>query len=226
MNTDTLHHVNAVIQQASAIDHSLEIIQKVNTFYDSAWQKLLFFITIALAVVGVIIPFFLQRTQSRQLKIDSANLKLEFSTLINKAKEDLTNEINENLAKKFKKLDDSFDLLRAEIYARHFHLQGNLLDSSNKESAICSYLAAVEFYMKAKDKEAQTEMLRALVITLKKNGVYKDVLDRWLGNYTISLNKIIGEVSKNDMNGTLTDIGAKIILLYQDLKDKPKILPK
>lgn len=71
--SDTLHTIINAIQDNA--DRSIDLIDKVDNFYNNAWNKLILFGSILFAIVGVFIPLVIQWYQKRTLKLSEETLK-------------------------------------------------------------------------------------------------------------------------------------------------------
>ena len=72
------------------IETQNSIVNEVNSFYDSAWLKLLFVITI----LGIILPIIIQYFQRKNYKELAINLKNSFENKLDSFKENNELKIN------------------------------------------------------------------------------------------------------------------------------------
>lgn len=147
-------------KEIHAIKQLLDIMNSVNTFYESAWTKLLIFITIFVTVIGVIIPIAIQWWQRRYIKLREAELKRHLSELVKSEMEIVRNEIKsqvaagENLAhEKMKLLEEKLLKKISSASGGLFHIQGNI----NKQNgsiplAIIDHTTASMTYLECKDE--------------------------------------------------------------------------
>lgn len=134
----------------------IEILKSVDEFYNSAWNKLIIFTSILVAVVGVIIPILLTWWQNRTLKIREDAIQKELNSsltiTIKNIEEKLTNRINEEFDNKIEKIKSEMNQEVANIRAGTFHLQGNNnLKEKLYKLAIIDFFTAGENYLEGKD---------------------------------------------------------------------------
>ena len=127
---------------------AIEILNHLDTFYNNAWNKLILFTTILLAVVGILIPLIISWLQTRNLKLKEENLRKEleadYKKKISVVKEDLLKEIKSQFEQKISDFETKQEVLRAELKGLHFHLQANAtgVDSKGK---LTDFIIASEF---------------------------------------------------------------------------------
>ncbi len=83
---DTVQVTKVIIDtvRASSKD-SMELLTTVNSFYNDAWDKLLYIITGSFTIIGVIVPIAIQWYQRRELKLNEEKLKKEIKEEIEAA---------------------------------------------------------------------------------------------------------------------------------------------
>ncbi len=105
---DSLKQVNENNELKYKASEKLEIITKVNEFYDSAWTKLL----IVGTLIGLLAPYLINLLQSRDLKILKTKLSSELKDEFSKHLLDVNNGIDSRLQeinKKFKEHEDKIE---------------------------------------------------------------------------------------------------------------------
>jgi hypothetical protein len=135
----------AVDAVATNTDNSLEILSKVNEFYDSAWSKLIYLLTGAFAVLGVIMPFAIQHYQTKALRA-SEN---EIETKIKKTLEQEFNKKFEEKIAEFKSETERNHNLFSALFLQ-FNAD-NLLEKGSYYKSIIDYVGAIGFYVACKD---------------------------------------------------------------------------
>ena len=63
---DSIQTVIKTIEKTS--DNGIELINKVDSFYNSAWDKLIIIGTFSFAIIGILVPFIIQWYQKQTLK--------------------------------------------------------------------------------------------------------------------------------------------------------------
>ena len=133
-------------------DNGMELINKVDSFYNSAWDKLIIIGSLAFAIVGVLVPFVIQWYQKQTLKTSENLLKKEIESQISKIKSEILSEINLVIEDKFKFIDSKIEQFNCASAARTYHLQGNgQLSEGLMKDALADYIAAAQNYFKSED---------------------------------------------------------------------------
>lgn len=201
------------------MNETLEILSKVDTFYNSAWTKLMMFLGIVSFIVGILLPiaihFIIQWYQKRQLRIEKNEIENELikefdkkqevleQKLINKIQEELNKkekELQNKITIKVKELDIKTEKSLAKISGGAFLIQGNH-NSSIKEynKSIISYCNAITDFIKAKDYSNLQSAIGNLnndliIITKKELEIEKSNINKYI--------KIIIKALKEDnING-------------------------
>ena len=123
---DSLSIQNQIEKITYKIENQNSIASEINQFYDSAWLKLLFVITI----LGIVVPIIVQYFQSKNLKDLTKELKEKFDSKLDLLKEDYENKIDsliQNHKTKFKQLEIKNEKALIELEANTFHLHGRAL---------------------------------------------------------------------------------------------------
>ena len=85
----------------------LDVLNKVDAFYNSAWNMLIIYTTILLALVGVILPILISWWQNRVLKFREESLKKEFllelQNLLSEFKEEFAKKNDETISEKIQR---------------------------------------------------------------------------------------------------------------------------
>jgi len=97
-------NLNRTVENISDIAREIDLIAKVDSFYNSAWNKLIIVGSVAFAIVGVIVPFVIQWYQKRTLKLSEEIMKKEFSEHKKILKEEIYKEVAHEIENKFEKL--------------------------------------------------------------------------------------------------------------------------
>lgn len=87
------------------LNETLEILSKVNEFYDSSWSKLLYVIGGAFAVLAIAVPLIIQYIQNKTIKASEKELENKIIDEIEKAKKEIKDELTATLNEKIKEYD-------------------------------------------------------------------------------------------------------------------------
>lgn len=127
-------------EENTLYDINIELINQVNDFYNTAWDKLIFLITILGTLIGIILPLYLEwsRKKQQEQKLEEYEILLkeqlkEYKDIsakalenckamnddINATKEELV-EKNKDLEGKYIKLEEDYRIMK-ESYAKLFN---------------------------------------------------------------------------------------------------------
>lgn len=116
---------------------SIDIVEKVNDFYDSAWNKLISVLSAAGAITLFLIPYLI--TKNQQIKL---NLKTkEFEEMVNAKMTDMESKISQYHS-------TQFDLLKTEIGSTQSDLSKNL---NNEIENVKSFIFILRGMLSEKD---------------------------------------------------------------------------
>lgn len=131
---------------------SIEVIEKINDFYDKSWNKLIAFLSIAGSIILIVLPYIQNRNYEE--KID--NKTAEFQNLIDGKVAELEMKI-----KDFH--HEQFELLRNEIILSQAELNKNIKDETQNVHA---YVFALRG-MIAKNDNKYDDYFRHFILGLK-----------------------------------------------------------
>ncbi|NOG56150.1 MAG: hypothetical protein HND54_00275 [Bacteroidetes bacterium] len=123
---DSLQIQNQLDKLIYKIENQNTIISEVNSFYDSAWLKLIFVITL----LGIIVPIVVQYFQRKDLKELTDGIKDKFDSKLNNLKE--TNDLKVDLLiqkyeDRIERLENKNEKALVELDANTYYLQGRAL---------------------------------------------------------------------------------------------------
>ena len=82
------------------MSETLQILEKLNTFYSGAFTQLITYTVGILAFIGIVIPFAIATFQNKQLKKDQTSLSNQIANELIAAKEEMKREIEEQMSKR------------------------------------------------------------------------------------------------------------------------------
>jgi hypothetical protein len=214
---DNLQTLFIVIQTATT--ELIDIVNKVDSFYNSAWNKLIIFGSISFGIIGLIVPYIIQIYQKRTLKISEELLKTEIETKIGNVKSELLRDVDEKFEKHIKLLDKKLDEFKAEASARTFHLQGNVnISKKIYKSAYGDFVFAAKNYIVCKNYANLNVVLKILLDKCIPNLTFEEINDLKVIN-KISLETVLDKLEDDDENSAFYKI-------IQDLRVKINKLQK
>ncbi|WP_339624055.1 hypothetical protein [uncultured Winogradskyella sp.] len=165
---DSLKIQHQIDKLAYKVDTQNSIINEVNSFYDSAWIKLILVITI----LGIIVPVIVQYFQRKNFKDLAEDLKDKFDSKIENLKKDNEDKINvliKTHKKKIKRNEKRNKKAMIELDAVTFHLQArSLFNEKNFFSSFRSYLKSSLLFKRSNRIDRIEPNLNNILLTLTK----------------------------------------------------------
>jgi hypothetical protein len=198
-----------------SMNETLQILEKLNSFYSGAFTQLITYTIGVLAFVGIIIPGAISFLQSRQFKRDQkAHLEV-IATEIDAAKVALLKELGEKIAETSTAFDARFSSLQKEIeaevmrieylsLARTFHLQSIADDDTFKHGyGLDSAFSAANYYALGND---EANLMRAIVcISSALSKSTKESLE-CVELVEDAMKEVIGRLQKLNSTGRYKDV--------------------
>jgi len=153
----------------------LQILEKVNSFYSSAFSQLLTVTVIIFGFSGVILPIIWQIIQYRSFRTERKTLKSKITTDISTTTTNLKSEISDQFQKEKEQLGaylktevETMNKILAEkisaAKAGTFYLQGGKnLDKKDYAAAACDFSSAANSFLIGQDERNGLKALEALV---------------------------------------------------------------
>ncbi|WP_224999434.1 hypothetical protein [Cesiribacter sp. SM1] len=209
-------------QLAAQLQKQNEVITQVHGFYDSAWNKLIWFIAVAGAVLGVIVPLLIQWWQNRNY-----NHKLEE---LNSRNDQRINEIIKSSRAEITKLKNNFTDYANEFEAMTNHLHGrtNLIDGEHIY-AIGDFMDAIQYWLKSKNPHMGTSSLagigHCIEINLEKGEAFLEEVDDELISkgykaLDIELNAIRQHHNAKDYTETFKNVDAVLKMIKKRIREQ------
>ena len=205
--------------------NDLDILQHVDSFYNSAWDKLIIVGTIALGIVGIIAPVTIQWYQKRTLKLSEENLREILRKEIENSKSQLKEEIESIVYSRTKKVKHILKRKAKELHSNSegglFYVQANgQFDKKDYADATRSYAMAIDHYRKAQNFMTIQDILPNLIECLDKIKK-RDIQD--LVKEDVDLDGILVKVLNKDKYGTVRNIILYDIYRQYDYFAKPEL---
>lgn len=138
---DTL--AKKVVVAEKPVNETLEILSKVNEFYDSSWDKLLYVLGGGFAVLAIAVPLIIQYIQNKSIKASEKELENKIIEEIEKARVEIKNELTVNLNAKIKEYDIKLKKSNDELSGMIMHINGiNSFDDKEFFLAFQSFVYA------------------------------------------------------------------------------------
>jgi hypothetical protein len=186
----------------------LDVLNKVDAFYNSAWEKLIFFAGILVAMVGIIIPILFNWLQNRTLRIHESTIKNElendFAKKLKEVEKTLTESVETKMSEKLKGIEFNIEIKNQIAQGGIFLLQGarNFRDGIFKQ-AVLDYCNSGTCYLHANDLITLLRINKAIPVTIAK--LSKADLAS-LQEEEDQPNKYIAELKEKNEKGLFSDI--------------------
>ena len=116
---------------------TIEILDKLNSFYSTGFGNLLLYTGILFALIGVVVPLIIQYIQNRNFRHDALEAKKEAREIVESVAKNLLPElVKSQVTEAIKKANDSIEFAVAGVY----FLQGKMqLKDGDHANACISY---------------------------------------------------------------------------------------
>lgn len=182
----------------------IEILEKLDAFYNNAWDKLLLFTTIMLAIIGIVYPIIINWLQNRNLKLKEESLKKEMSLLLEvkfgKLNNDLVSSIEEKFEEKIKAIKEYQEKIKSEMEGAQFHLQANA--EKDPKQKLINLIWSAQSYLAGEDFMNLNIVLEMIIETLPS--ISKDDLSE-LEVDDASISNLIEDLTKKNHNDFFTN---------------------
>lgn len=214
--TDTLSTIINAIQENA--DRSIDLIEKVDSFYNNAWDKLIIFGSILFGLVGVIVPLVIQYYQKRTLKLSEDALRSNLKT-------ELKNELLKDIEKQFEENEKKLKTLNASANAKILFSQAKFSAEKNSyKGALGEIVTASISSLECNDFRTLQEMLDFLLNNCLPYLSAEEINDLKTAN-VCDLNLFLDEISRKDdramFQTKIGEIKVKLSKLPQTVKQKP-----
>jgi hypothetical protein len=207
---DTIQTIIKTVE-SSSLD-GIELINKVDSFYNSAWDKLIVSGSLALAVIGLLVPYLIQWYQKKNLKISEELLKRDIENQSLKLKSELLDDINKTLEEKIQEFETKLEKMQASTYARAHHLQANLqTDNGDFLGAYADYYYSAQEYLLCEDFVNLNIVLKIILNDCLPELSVEEINDVKISD-GYDLEFLLENVKAKDVNGTFVSIVSQIRL--------------
>jgi hypothetical protein len=216
MQPDTLKLILETLQAKTY--QSVDLIDKVDSFYNNAWGKLILFGSILFGLVGFIVPLFIQFYQKRILKVSETELK-------NKLKSEITTELLGSIKDEFDKNEKQIKMLIASANSKIFFSQAKYsLEKGKFTGALGELVTASYFSMECDDYKTLQSILDYVSNNCLSSLSLEEIDDLKTANIC-DLNTFLSDLTKKDdramFQTIIGDLKVKITKLPKKIKDKP-----
>ena len=198
-------------------DNGIDLITKVDSFYNSAWDKLIIVVTLSFAIIGILIPFVIQWYQKKTLNISESLLKKEIEAQTIKIKEELLAEIKEELTEKLIVFEKNIEKIQASSDGKSFHIQGNMqFNKGLVAEALGDFIASAEFYLVGEDYRNLQTVMRVISETYIPKLSIEEIEDLKISRDR-DLDSLLSNISEKDKQKVFTSVIHEIRLKLSKL---------
>jgi hypothetical protein len=203
-----------------------DLLKSVNEFYQQAWDKLLVFTTVLVALVGILIPVIQNLSQRTREKAIRKELEKYFAEKLKETEDKLVKEMDKKMQDKIEELQSAIEKRTEALNAGILMVQGN---NSRRlklfKSALLDYCLAGTSSLDAQDLfhlQRINENIRATLPNITKlelNSIAEEEEDQ--------LNIYILKLEQNNKKGEYIDIISEFkrqILKIMKSEDVPKTI--
>lgn len=194
-----------------------ELINQVDEFYNSAWNKLLLVGTVSFAIVGILVPYILQWYQKKSIKLSENELRQEIAKELEEIKVSLMADVISFFNEQSKKYEEKFIMQSHSSEAGLFHIQGRLeLSNSEHKASLFSFLVAAKNYNLTQDYIN----LRAILETIDSEvlqGIKKSDIEE-LQEEGWDIIELLDLIKENASNGAFFAIVRSLKSKLKDMK--------
>ncbi|MES2274581.1 MAG: hypothetical protein V4592_01070 [Bacteroidota bacterium] len=115
MITDTLHHAVQPVIQAHQSNPNFDLVYYVNNFYEQAWNKLIWVVSILFGIGGILLPILIQLWQRKSLRLSETEMRREIDTAIKDAKSEINKEMLSLISAASNQLSNAITLARNDL---------------------------------------------------------------------------------------------------------------
>jgi hypothetical protein len=218
---DSLKNVVENTQKIS--DNNVDIITKIDAFYNNAWNKLIILGSVLFAVVGIFVPLFIQWYQKRTMKLSENEVKI-------KLKKEISEDLLKEIELKFKENEKKIEMINSSANSKILFSQAKFsIEKNSYKVALSESIAASYFSMECNDYKILQEILDFIHNNCLSYLSIEEIEDLKIANIC-DLNLFLERLSKKDdraiFQARIGEIKVRISKLPKLIKEKSEEKPK
>ena len=219
---DTLQHIT---NKAMSLSQEIDLVQKVDAFYNSAWNKLIIFGSIAFAIVGILVPVVIQWYQRRTMKLSEELMKKEISDSIARIKKEIIKDVTVKVEQKFEQYERQIKEANESANAKIFFAQGKFnLEKGFFPVALNEFISASYSCIECSDYQTLQKLLQTISNECLPYLSIEEINDLKVAEVT-DLGSFLTDVSNADdksiFQEVIGEIKVKMTKIPKTIKDKP-----
>lgn len=205
--------------------NEVDIVQKIDAFYNNAWNKLIFIITVGFTIVGVIIPLFIQWLQKKTLKTSEELLKKEIETRTIEIEKNITTKLLQSIEEKFKAYEKEIKITRATGKAKTSFAEGKYnLEKNDYDRALGDFIISAYACIESDDHKTLQDIVKNILDNclpfLSKEEI-EDLKIAKNGDLSLFLEHLTEKDDRGIFHTIIGEIRVKMTKLPKSIKDKP-----
>lgn len=201
---------------------TLETLSKVDSFYNSAWSRLI----IMGSIIGIVIPLIYALYQRQLYKQNKKELSSEINSELVELKKEVHEVINIEITKKITEFNERLDKKVSAIDGGTFHIQGSShIQQKNYYQAFVDYVTASSLYIKGEDYLNLQVLLKSIYNQCIPQ-LTKEQIEELKSTEVANIDTLIETLKKNNSNGIFTEHIRLILKALNNLKKTDKEVSK
>ncbi len=218
---DTLKIANEALKKATL--ESLDVLEKVDAFYNNAWAKLLLFGSILFAIVGIFVPIALQWYQRRTMQMSETHVR-------EKIKAELSAELLASIVEKFQANEKQIKALISSANSKILFSQAKFsLEKNSHKGALAELVTAGYSAIDCDDYRGLQDILDYMLKSCLPNLSGEEISDlktAGVCDFTLFLDDLAKKDDRAMFQAKIGDIKVKLSKLPRTLAEKPDQKPK
>jgi len=207
--------------------NGLDVVLRVNEFYNSAFNQLLVFLSIVVGFAGIVVPILMQFQNRREIRLKEEAIEAKIEQLLAKLGTELKAQTRADFEcekvkfdKEIASIDERVGKQIARPTAHSYFLHANTYSSAGQHNqSVAFYCWAIRDYLKCEDLRNCRRATQALIGTLTK--ITKQDLESTKLNLREALNKTLAIFEKANSNDIWTDVIEEIKAKISQAEAKP-----
>lgn len=219
---DSITHIQ---EKSISIANEIDLIDKIDSFYSNAWDKLIIVGSVAFAIVGIVLPLVIQWYQRRTLKISEELMKKEITNNAGELKLEVIKEVNSSIEQKFKDYEKQLASANASANAKIFLAQGKFnLEKGYYPVALNELITAAYGCIECSDLQTLQKILSIISDDCVPNLSIEEINDLRTAEVS-DLQSFLKDVAQYDESNiyqeVIGEIKVKITKIPKRIIDKP-----
>lgn len=177
-------------EQKEHFKNQYDVIEKVEGFYDRSWNKLIFLISGLGAIVGIGIPYYMNRKQSKKFEEYNQKLQEQDERLKKELEQYLENKKSEIKEELYDFFNEQYEKIKGEISSEVIGIAKNIQKEFRFHSMI---IYDTRYKMRLEEEEyelAINNMIECLRISLEVEGLENNNILELIKEIEIVIQKI------------------------------------